>query len=208
MIETSTTKKVRGELARLEVDPNFMSTADAAEALGLSPKQLWRLIEKGTVGRPTCPIPRRCFVPRRDVERMAHESGHELSARTEDYFLTRRGAAARLRVCIETVSRMVKDGRLSEPVVKGGRWYFHAGDVTALHRKRVYEALWGMREIQAQTGLSDRQFRLLRRNKMPLQVRDLVWHRGDIIAWWESINGDPEAAYPEIAGLFRAAARY
>ncbi len=201
-------KNIRRELARLEADPNVMSTADAAAALDLSPKQLWRLIEKGKIGRPACPTPRRCFVARVDVEGVLQAMGQAALTDTTGYNISRKETARYLGVCVETVSRMVKDGRLSEPVVKSGRCYFRACDIVALQRKRLYETPWGIREIQEYTDLTDRQLILLRRTKLPAPVRAWIWHRGDITTWWESVNGDPASAYPELARSLAWAANY
>lgn len=177
----------------LAADPNFMTMRQAADYLGITHKELWRLCDRINLPLPICVTPRRCFLPRDKVMRYKTDRDGWIKRQDpgDEYTMSRRAAAAQLGVSQDTVSRMVVDKRLESPVKKGNKLFFRPEAVQRLRDKREAERIWTIADVMAYTGLTYMQIYKHHRRLPPQQWVDLTWLKSDIVKWWEACGGDP-----------------
>src|SRR4051812_13639316 len=119
-----------------EKDACRVSTAEACRMLGCTPQQLWRMAKSGRLSPPRRLSPRRSLWSLIELQELGGKR-----AQPDDYAMTRAIAARMLRVCPETISRMVADNRLPAKR-KNGRLRFRLEDILAAkERRRNYERL-------------------------------------------------------------------
>jgi hypothetical protein len=160
--------------------------------LGCTAQQLWRMAKSGRIS-----------APKRLSTRRSLWSLSELLAlggkRTppDGFAMTRAGAARILRVCSETISRMVADGRLSAKR-ENGRLRFRVEDLLAAkEQRRNYERLnWDETAALLGVNVADLMELWLRGRFIRCDSRRR-FRRGDIVAWYElyqrtgSLTGGP-----------------
>jgi len=173
-------------------DAAYLTTAAAALSLGIDHKKLWRLAKKHGLS-PRAESARCVYWRRDEIEALAATPAlpHDVD------LISRRQAAEKLCVCPETVSRMVTDGRLLEPVRRNGRVYFRTADVERLSDKRDYDCKMSILEAADYIGIAWFDLRRLIKARLFPQpyYSDGRFRHGDVRAWWVAYctAGNPTA---------------
>ena len=129
-------------------EPFYVTTAQAVRMLGCDNQKLWRLMKAGKLSPPRRLSPRRCVWLQDELEAL----GGKLQPVLDGYFMPRARAARLLRVCRETVSRMVAAGTLPAKR-KNGRLFFRPEDVKAAQDQRRNNERLDWRQTAALLGL-------------------------------------------------------
>ena len=195
-----------------EIDEIFVvSTAEACRMTGWTAQKLWRMAKAGKLSPPRRLSARRCLWRQRELEAL----GFKRLPPPDRYTFSRAGAARWLKVCPETVSRLVAAGTLPAQRKKG-RLFFRPEDLSAAKEQRRNDERLDWEETAALLGISYVDLYTLWKRKFFIPTQTNLrkgFRRGDVLAWYAhyletgSLTGNPvlDAKFKHIKPIIKNA---
>ena len=167
-------------------DPEYMMTAQASRATGLSHKEL---LARGKRGELWMFIrsPRRIYFKTAEIIVLAATLGRDSVKPDLDGYKTTDEAADILGVHRESVRRMVKDGRLLPPKIVNGRPFYRESNLRDALHLLFYPRTMSPQDIAEYTGLKVRSVAVLISNGWLAEPNSRGrCKQAEVIEWWNA----------------------